>query len=79
MIPRIRKPMLELKFLSKILFATLMTGAEAHHGKFVTAHSSQFLEFDVFNCRGDESNVLECGRRFGDICQHNHDASVICS
>ena len=56
-----------------------MTGAEAHRGYYIASQTSQPLVFDIFNCRGDESNLLECGRSFRYVCQHSQDASVTCS
>ena len=55
------------------------TGAEAHRGKFLGAHISQPLVFDYFQCRGSETNLLECGRGIGRVCHHSTDISVICS
>ena len=54
-------------------------GAQAHRRKFLSAPRSQPLVFDYFQCRGSESNLLECGRGIGRICQHNHDVSITCS
>ena len=56
-----------------------MAGAEARRGSYIASQISQPLEFDIFNCRGDESNLLECGRSLGRVCQHSQDASVTCS
>ena len=58
---------------------TFTTGATAHSRKFIAAHNSQPLEFDNFNCRGTEINLLKCSRGIGGTCQHTQDASVICS
>ena len=54
-------------------------GAEAHIENFPATDTSQPLESDVFNCRGNENTLLECPRSIGRLCEHNRDVSVICS
>ena len=63
-------------------FHTYITDALAQccsSSRFGPGYDIQSIDIDSFQCSGNEANISLCQRRAGDQCEHNDDASVICS